>query len=326
MRNKSTGGARLALCLTATAIFLALSLCHADDRRRQIAIFTPGMGLSAVHGGMQEGLVRFGYVEGRNITYDVEDTRGSYADLPARAAKLMARAPDLLFAVTNPHALEAKQATGPIVFAWVGDPVRAGLVSGSADSRSNLTGVSAGGDLLSGKRLEVLISIAPKIKRLLVFVSGNEPISASAFQEVQEPARKMGIQIVRCDVGTAKEIGAALGEKHGVFDAIFQTPSILLRSQIDLLIDRAKKAGQPLSVIDSELVDRSALISYGPDPRLVGAQAAEMVAKILSGAKPGDLTVQAPNRYLLAINQTTAKQIGITIPRGILEQTDRLTQ
>jgi putative ABC transport system substrate-binding protein len=312
--------------LIATGIFLAASFGHADDRRRQIAIFTPGMGLSAVHGGMQEGLARLGYVEGKNIIYDVEDTRGSYSDLPARAEKIMARAPDLLFAVTNPHALAAKQAAGPIVFAWVGDPIRAGLVAGYSDSKSNLTGVSAGGDRLSGKRLEMLVAIAPKIRRLLIFVSRSEPVSSSAFQEVQEPARKMGIQIVRRDVGSAQEIGAVLGEKHGAFDAIFQTPSILLRSQIDLLIGRAKKAGQPLSVIDSELVDRGALISYGPDPRLVGAQAAEMVAKIMNGAKPGDLTVQAPNRYLLAINQTTAKQIGITIPRGILEQTDRLTQ
>jgi ABC-type uncharacterized transport system substrate-binding protein len=212
------------------------------------------------------------------------------------------------------------------VFAWVGNPLSAGLVASYPYSKSNLTGVTTSGDSLSGKRLEVLLEIAPKAKRLLVIVSSNESLAINSFRSTEEAAKKLGVRLVRRNVTNEQEIKIALEETKGSVDAIFHLPSNLVRSSIDLLIRKALADRIPLSVNDDAFVDRGALISYGPYSRLVGIQAAKLVNKILQGGKPGEITIETPDRLFLSINQTTAKQIGVNIPRGILERADRLVQ
>ena len=328
---RSTKTYQMGFRLMLAAVFLACataSLMGAELRNARIAIFTPGAGLLPVHEAMQEGLARLGYTDGKNVSFVVEDTKGGTSDLPSRAAKLMATKPDLLFAVTNNHVLAAKEATStlPIVFAWVGDPLIGGLVTSYPYSKSNLTGVAASGDSLSGKRLEGLLEIAPKIKRLLVIVSSNESVAKSSFQSAEKAAKKLRLTLVRRDVTNEEEIKKALEDTSGSVDAIFHVPSNLVRANINLLITKSKADGVPLSVHDDGLVDRGALISYGPYSRLVGMQAANLVDKILKGRKPGEIMIEMPDRLFLAINQKTAKQIGVSIPRGILEQADRLVQ
>jgi putative tryptophan/tyrosine transport system substrate-binding protein len=160
-------------------VFTTAPFLSAQTPHPRIGVFTPGLSLTAVHKGMEDGLNRLGYIEGKNVTFLVEDTKGITSDLPSRAATLMATKPDLLFAVTNIHAMATKQATStiPVVFAWVGNPVNAGLVTTYPYSKSNLTGVTSITDSLSGKRLEVLLQIAPKAKRVLVIVSSKESVS-----------------------------------------------------------------------------------------------------------------------------------------------------
>jgi ABC-type uncharacterized transport system substrate-binding protein len=312
-----------------SALWTPTSLFGAELHKPRIAIFTPGLGLAAVHKGMEEGLNRLGYIDGKSINFLLEDTKGSTADLSARAATLMGSKPDLLFTVTIPHTMAAKQATSsvPVVFAWVGNPVSAGLVAYYPYSKSNVTGVTSTTDSLSGKRLEVLLEIAPKAKRLLVIVASNESVSTSSFQSLDQAAKKLGVKLVRHDVTSDEEIKTVLDKtSKGSVDAIFNTSSILVRSNIDLLINKSKLDRIPLSVNEDGLVDRGALTSYGPDSRLIGRQAANLINKILSGAKPGEIMVEPPDRFFFAINQTTAKQIGLTISRGILERADRVIQ
>ena len=321
---------RLAIVLVAiTAVWTPESLFGAQVHNARIGVFTPGLSLGSVREGMEEALARLGYVAGKNITFIIEDTNGIATDLAPRVAKLISAKPDVIFTVSTDHALGAKHATStvPIVFAWVGDPIKAGLIDSYPYSKSNLTGVTAIGDTLSGKRLEVLLEIAPKAKRLLVIVATKETVSISAFRTLEAAAQKFGVQLVRRDVIDKEEIIKTLEETpRGSVDAIFHVPSTLVRTNLDLVVERARRDRIPFAVHEEALLDRGALFSYGPNPRRVGLQAANLVNKVLKGTSPGEIMVETPDRFFLAINQITAKQIGVNIPRRMLERTDRLIQ
>jgi putative ABC transport system substrate-binding protein len=312
-----------------TALWAPTSLFGAELHNPRIGVFTPGLSLGPVHEGMEEGLAHLGFVGGKNITFVVDDTKGFTKDLVPRAAQLLSAKLDVLFTVSTDHAQAAKHATSnvPIVFAWVGDPIRVGLIDGYAHSKSNLTGVTAIGDSLSGKRLEVLLEIAPKAKRLLVIVAAKETVSVSAIQSLEVAAQKFGVQLVRRDVSDKGGIIKVLEETpRGSVDAIFHVPSTLVRTNLDLLVKRAGTDKIPLAVHEEALLDRGGLFSYGPNTRLVGIQAAKVVNKILKGTLPGEIMIESPDRFFLAINRNTAKQIGMNIPRGMLERADRLIQ
>jgi ABC-type uncharacterized transport system, periplasmic component len=305
------------------------SLIGAELRNARIGILTPGLTFGAVHEGMTEGLAQLGYSEGKNITFVIEDTKGNTSDLPARAAKLMAAKPDLLFAATIPHTMAAKQSTSilPIVFTWVNEPVAAGVTQHFPYSKSNLTGVASIIEILSGKRLEVLLEVAPKAKRLLVIVAAKESVSVSSIRSLEIAAEKFRIQLVRRDVTNRDEIIKALEKTpRGSVDAIFFIPSLLVRTNLDLLVQRAGQDRIPLAVSEEAVMDSGALLSYGPNQRLVGLQAAGIVNKILKGGSPGEIMIETPDRFFLAINQRAAQQIGLHISRGMLERADRLIQ
>jgi len=285
--------------------------------------------LGPVHEGLEEGLAHLGFVAGKNITFIVEDTKGNSSDLAPGMAKLLSAKPDVLFTVSTSHAQAAKRATSsvPIVFAWVGDPIQAGLIDSYPYSKSNLTGVAAIGDALSGKRLEVLLEIAPKTKRLLVLVAIKESVSLSSLRSLEIAAKKFGVHIVRRDVTNKEEIVNALEETpQGSIDAIFHVPSTLVRANVDLEVKKSIKDRIPLSVHEEALMNQGALFSFGPNTRLIGLQAANLVSKILMGARPNETMVETPDRFFLAINQSSAKQIGLKISSAILGRADRLVQ
>jgi putative ABC transport system substrate-binding protein len=304
-------------------------LFGAEAHNARIGVFTPGLTLGPVREGMEEGLARLGYLRGKNITIVVEDTKGIASDLAPRVAKLLSWKPDVLFAVSTDHAQAAKRATStvPIVFAWVGDPVQVGLIDSYPYSKSNLTGVTVIGDTLTGKRLQVLLEIVPNVKRIMVLVATKESVSVSSFRSLEPAAQKFGVQLVRHDVTAKDEIVKALEETpRGSVDAIFHLPSTLVRTNFDLLAKRAERDRIPLAVHEDGLLERQALVSYGPNTRLVGIQAANLLNKILKGTGPGEIMIETPDRFFLAINQMTAKQIGMKIPPEILGRADRLVQ
>jgi len=292
----------------------------------RVAVFTPGLTFGPVLEGLHERLARVGYQEGRHVAFVVEDMKGETLGLALRAARIAAAKPDVVFAVTTPHAAAAKQATStvPNVFAWVGDPVGSGLIAGYSASQNNLTGVSSESVPLSGKRLEVLMEAAPGIKRVLAVVAAREVIAQGCFQALEEAARSRGIQVLRRDVTSKEEIERVLRETpKGAMDAIAHIPSTFLEAHIGLLIQRAKEERIPLGVHEDTFVEQGALLSYGPEFRAIGAQAAKLVAKILQGTKPSDLPIQTPERLHLAINLTTARAIGLKLPRSLSERADR---
>jgi putative ABC transport system substrate-binding protein len=301
----------------------------AQPRQYRVAVLTPGLAYGLVLQGFQDELAKLGYVKGKNVTLIVEDTQGVPPDLGQRAARLMAAKPDVLVTVTTPHTKTAKEttATVPIVFTWVGDPIRSNLITSYASSQNNLTGISVYSGPLSGKRLEILQEVAPDIKRILAVVATKESIAESAFQLLKETAQKLEIQVLRRDVTTREEIEEVLrATPAGVVDAIYHVPSSLAGAHIELLIQKATEDKLPLIVHEDSMVKKGALVSYGADFRLQGMQAARLAAKILQGTHPADMPIQTPDKLILAVNLTTARAIGLALPLSVLERADRILE
>lgn len=321
---------KLTLMIVFVAIWTILECIPplaAQPSHARLGVLTPGGAFAPVQEGLKEGLACLGYKEGQNITYIVEDTKGLSTGLAPRVAKLLGAKPDVLFTVTTIHSAAAKEATAtvPIVFAWAIDPDRAGLIASYASSKNNLTGVTSLNASISGKRLEVLMDLAPKVKRLLILVASMPSAGEVELPFLEETAKKLRIQLVRRVVTNREEIEKAFREfPTGSIDGIYYLPAAMTRTNIDLFIKKAKSDKIPLAVHEESVVEQGALFSYGPNPRAVGVQAAALADKVLKGTKPSNLVVETPNSLFLTINLATAKEIGLHTPRAILERADRL--
>ena len=289
----------------------------------------PGPTYDPLLNGLREGLGKAGYIEGQTLKFSVEDSKASPLDFAPRAKKLAGAQPQVLFTAGTEATLAAKQATGtiPIVFTLVGDPVQSGVIAGFGSSGNNITGVSSYAAPLSGKRLELLTEIAPHVKKVLLVVAVEESSAQISAHFVEEAAKKLGVHLYRREVAGAGDFVPLLKEKLSkTADAIFLLPSSLLMVHVDALIKKAKQERLPLIVNQKSVVEKGALASYGGDFRLFGLQAAKLVAKVLKGAKPSEIPIETPDRFVLTINLSTAKAIGLKIPRNVLESADKLVE
>jgi len=317
--------ALLALCFFLTSPWLS----WAQSAPYRIGVLTPGLAYEAVFRGLEEELGRVGYRAGKDITYMIEDTQGNLSNLGGPTKKLVDAKPHALFTVGTAHSLAAQQATTtlPIVFAYIADPVRAGLIASYQLSKNNLTGVGTYAGPLSAKRLEMLKEIAPATKRVLMIISSIEAPGLESVKPVEEAAKKLRIQLVRREAASKADIEKILAETpRGSVDAIFHFPSTLVGANIGALIKKAREDKIPLSTGNDGMVEQGALFAYGTNFRLVGIQAARLVAKVLNGERPSDIPVEVANRFFLTLNTTTAKTIGLKIPRAVLERADRVVE
>ena len=310
----------------ALAAFFTAATAMAQSASASIGVLTPGVNYTPVLEGLREGLAKFNYREGKNLTFTVEDSQGETVNLNGRVAKLLGANPDIIFTVATAHSVAAKQATAmiPIVFTVVGDPVQSQLVASFASSRNNVTGVSTQTAQLTAKRLELIKDLAPRAKSVLLLVSINETSAKVGLPYLDEPAKKMGLRLVRKDVSGAEEFEKLLAEKWPNIDAIFPMPSVLVGKNIQGLIAKANKESLPLIVYDESWVRAGALASYGTDYRLLGAQSAKPVVKVLKGIKPADIPIETPDQLVLTINRSAAKAIGLKISDKISERADRI--
>ena len=318
-----------AVVLAVSALGVGVSLAWAPARHYQVAVLTPGLAFSPALEGLREGFTQLGYHEGKDIAFLVEDVQGEGASLASLAARIVEAKPDVIVTIGTAATTAAKQVTTtiPIVFAFVGDPLRSGLVASYASSQNNVTGISNYAGPLSGKRLEILQEVAPGIRRVLVLVARQESVAAVSFQALADVAPKLGIELLRQDVSSQEEIEQVLkAVPKGAVDAIYHIPSSLVGTHIHLLIRKATEDRIPLAVHESSMVERGALVSYGADFRRLGRQAATLVAKIMNGAKPSEMRIQMPEQLFLTLNLSTARAIGLDIPPSIVERAERLVE
>ncbi len=318
-----------AVVLAVAALYVSVALAGTPGRPYRVAVLTLGWPHNVALEGFREELARRGYHEGQDISFMVEDVQGEVDTLGDRAARIVEAKPDLIFTIGTPATTAVKQATTtlPIVFTFVADPLRSGIITSYASSQNNVTGISSYAGPLSGKRLEVLQEIAPGIKRVLVLMTPHESIAELSFQSLAEVAPKLGIELLRYDVTSKADIEQRLKAlPRGAVDAIYFVPSNLVLTHLEFLIHKAREDKIPLSVSEISMVERGALVSYGTDLRRLGVQAARLVTKIMKGGKPSEMPIQMPEQLVLTVNLTTAKSIGLDIPRSILERAERLME
>ena len=276
----------------------------------------------------RQGLRELGYVEGKNIVIVSRYADGNLERLPALAAELARLKVDVIVSSGPVPTRFTKKATAtiPIVMAQDSDPVGNGFVATLARPGGNITGLSTLAPELSGKRLELLKEIVPRLSRVAVFGTSTQPGNAQALKEVELAARAFGINLQYVDVLDPKDIETAFrAAGKGRADAVLMmVPSGVVNSLRKEIAELAVKSRLPATYQQSEYVEAGGLMSYGVSIDDLNRRAATYVDKILKGRKPADLPVEQPTKFELIINLKAAKQIGLTIPPNVLARADRV--
>jgi len=268
----------------------------------------------------KKALRDLGYIEGKSIVFGFRSADGNPERLPGAAAELVALKPDIIVAAATPGTRAAKQATAtiPIVMIGVADPVGAGFVASLARPGGNITGVANLGLDMAAKPLEMLHSVVPKATRIAVLAPDN-PAIPGVVDKIVEAAQSLGLTVMPTTVKSAEEIEKAFAsmvkERAQALVVISDRITFVHRKRI---ADLAADTKMPAIYQYAEQVEAGGLLSYGPNPRNLHRIVAGYIDKILKGAKPGDLPVQQPTEFELAINMKTAKALGITFPSEIL--------
>jgi putative tryptophan/tyrosine transport system substrate-binding protein len=277
---------------------------------------------------LAQGLKQLGWSDGGNLRID---TRWANADdIRRHAVELAALAPDVLVAGTGTATvaplLQATR-TVPIVFVTVIDPVGAGFVASLARPGGNATGFTLYEYGMSGKWLELLKEIAPRVTRAAVF---RDPAIASGigqFGAVQAVAPSLGVELSPVDVRDAGEIERAVAAfASGLNGGLIVTASGSATGHRQLIVTLAARHRLPTVYSSRVFVTAGGLISYGPDLNDQFRRAAGYVDRILKGEKPADLPVQAPTKFELVINLKTAKALGLEVPPTLLARADEVIE
>ena len=275
----------------------------------------------------RQGLRELEYVEGKNIVIEWRYAEGKPDRLPALAAELVHLKVDVIVTAGPPPTRAAKQATStiPIVMALDDDPVGSGFAASLARPGGNITGLSTLDPELSGKQLELLKEIVPKLSRVGVLGDVTRPGTPQALREINVAAGAFAGQVQYLEVRDPKDIETAFrAASKERADAVLVLANPVLILQRRLVIDFAVKSRLPVIYPRPEYVEDGGLIFYGASITDLYRRAATYVDKILKGAKPADLPIEQPKKFELVINLKTAKQIGLTIPPNVLARADKV--
>lgn len=271
-----------------------------------------------------DGMRALGYVDGKTMRIEYRSAEGDADKLPALAAELVRMKVDVLVANQTPavHAVAKATKTIPIAM-QSGDPVATGLVTSLARPDGNLTGMSSTTADLGGKMLELLRELNPAIKRVGVLSNRNDPFTKPFLKLIEEPAKRIGIEVSTVGVAGPAEFESAYAVLlKSKIEAVIIQPSLPRRQAIDLSIKHRLPSISP----SAPFADEGALLAYSANLADIYRALAGYVDRILKGAKPGDLPIQLPKTFELAVNQKTAKALGLTIPRSILARADRVIE
>jgi putative ABC transport system substrate-binding protein len=277
--------------------------------------------------GYREGLRDLGYIEGQTIIIEARYAEGKFDRLPVLAAELVRLKVEVILTAGSTATRAAKEATStiPIVMLQDNDPVASGFVTSLARPGGNITGLSTLRPEISGKRLELLREILPKLSRVAVLGASDNPGNAQALRETELAAAALKVQLQYLDIRSPKDIEPAFQDaRKGHADAVIELGGPLLNVHRTALVDLAAKSRLPTMWVRRSFVESGGLIYYGVNTDDLYRRAATYVDKILKGAKPADLPVEQPKKFELVINLKAAKQIGLTIPPNVLVRADKV--
>jgi putative ABC transport system substrate-binding protein len=320
------------ICLLLTVFLLTVTNAEAQRAAKEpprvgVLLALPYSTISDRIEAFGQGLRHLGYVEGKTILVDYRYADGKFERLPELASALLRSGVKIIVTGGPTATRPAKDVTAtiPIVMARDSDPVGNGFVNSLARPGGNITGLSNYAPELSGKQLELLKEIVPRLSRVAVLGNSNEPGNRQALRETQLAAEYLRVRIQSFDVRVPKEIDRAFqAAKNQRADAVLVLSSPVVASHRKRIAELAVQSRLPAIYQVRDSVEAGGLMTYGVSITDLWRRAATYVDKILKGAKPADLPVEQPTKFELFINLKAAKQIGLTIPPNVLARANRV--
>jgi len=283
----------------------------------------PSRGSAALFQGLRD----LGWVEGQNLTVERRFAEGRSERLADLASELVRAQVNVLvpFGTDLGQVAKAATTTIPIVMAASADPVEKGLIASFARPGGNLTGVAFMSPELSGKRLALMSEVIPNLARAAVI--WDPSYSEHDYRELTRAARALNIELRSLEIRSGNDLDDAFrAAAKARAMALIITPSRQTLQHRQRIVDLAMAARLPAMGSYADFAAAGSLMSYGPDPGESWRRAASHIDKILKGAKAGDLPVERPSRFELAVNMKTAKTLGLTIPSSILLRADQIIE
>jgi putative tryptophan/tyrosine transport system substrate-binding protein len=273
-------------------------------------------------------LGELGWIEGRSVIIERRAADGLVERVSEIAFEFVRLKVNVLLTSGDSSGLAARRATTviPIVVAIAGDPVGSGLVASLARPGGNVTGLSFVQADTAGKRLELLLEVVPGLRRPAIMANVANTGTALEFEAAQVAAHKLSLDPIRLEIQRAEDIPAAIGSLNGRADALYVCADAIVNSNRVRINTLALEARLPVMHSFRDNVEAGGLISYGPDILGMYQRAADLVDKILRGAKPADIPVEQPTKFALVINLKTAKALGLTIPESLLARADEVIE
>ena len=316
------------LAVTMAAIWNS-AICAEEPRQRVMRLGFVGALSPATQPFLPfwERLRQLGWVEGQNLVIERRSAEGRLDQLPTLMAEVIDRKVDVLVTYGTPGAIAARKATSVIpIVAWaLSDPIRTGLATSLARPGANLTGLSMGfAEGLAGKFLEILNDAVPQLSTVAVIVNLNNPMPRDLATDLKALAPARNLKLYLVELSGPENLARAFEQARQKGQAVVVIGEPITLEHQSQVVALAARHRLPAIYLESTYVHAGGLMSYGPDYPAMWRRGAEYVDKVLQGAKPAELPIEQPRRYLLTVNLKSAKALGLTIPESILLRADEV--
>jgi putative ABC transport system substrate-binding protein len=302
---------------------------QAQQRSPRIGVLIVGAAAAAHDLELVHQLARLGYIEERNITFEIRGADGDINRLPELAKELVATKPDVIVGATSPAAIALASATPniPIVMTVVGDPIALGLSGSMSRPSRNVTGFTNSSVSLAAKRLELLREIVPGLRKVAYLWVPLNPLTKQFGEEVRKAADALGVELLSLPLTSGADIATAFtrAEEQKATAVLVESDELAVRFS-GSIVDECVVRNLPAMHAWPFEVRNGALISYGPATVENYPRTANYVDRLLKGAKIAELPFEEPTQIRLAINLRTARSIGISVPPSLLTRADEVIE
>jgi putative ABC transport system substrate-binding protein len=304
-------------------------LARAGERRLVGVLWSDRSQAQSWDAALRRGLAEAGFAEGSNLAFAARYAGNDLALLAPLAGELSALKPDVIVAAGSRNALEAHRAAPevPVVGGFDGDPVALGLFQSYARPGGMVTGLTLlAANEQTGKNLEIMRDLVPGLRGIGFMFSPDVPGAVRTEPIARAAAEHLGLAFAAFPIRSMDDVKAAFLSQSSGVNGIFIYGNPLLRNNLTAFVDLAIAAKKPVMTIFREYTQRGFLVSNGPDIPDIWRRLGGYAAKILAGAKPGDLPVEQPTKFDLVINLKTAKALGLEIPWSVLTRADEVIE
>ncbi len=312
------------LIITALLIFSAAFMTAAQEYEVAISQFVEHPSLDKAREGFLDGLAESGYVEGENLSVNLQNAQADFATAQTIAQKFKQNNPDLVLAIATPSAQAAANVIKniPILITAVTDPVEAGVVDSMENPGRNVSGTTDMNPV--GQQLELIREFIPDVSDIGILYNPGEVNSVVQVDLAKEKAAEMGIELHEGTVSNSSEVSLAVSSLIDSVDAIYVPTDNIIVSALPTVLQNANANNVPVFASENNSVEQGAVATVGIDYYELGKQTGMMAARVLEGADPAEMPVESSSNLKLYINKTAADNIGLAIPEGMLEEADQV--